>query len=116
MADILSYGYKEQLEVRIPYYNNNIIFSSVLNRSYLKENDNSLVFKYSRKTEVDFTILGIITQVGDTRVSWNNQPNGNHFKLASQNVIDVLSNLEDTFTGRLDNECIIDPIAIYREL
>ncbi|MBQ9671486.1 MAG: hypothetical protein IJV34_01370 [Prevotella sp.] len=35
---------------------------------------------------------------------------------ATQNLIDHIANVEDTFTGRLQSECVIDPIAIYREI
>lgn len=116
MANILSYGYKEDFEVRLPSFNNNIIFSSILNRDYLKESVDSLISKYSRRSEVEFTILGSITQIGNVRADLDILEVEGNFKLASQNVINTLANLEDTFTGRLENECIIDPIAVYREL
>lgn len=117
MANILSYGYKDNFEVRLPFYDNGIIFSSTLNRDYLKESVNSLISKYSRRSEVEFTILGIITQIGNVRANLDDlETEVGNFKMASQNVINTLANLEDTFTGRLNNECIIDPIAIYREL
>lgn len=117
MASIISYGYKNNFEIQLPLYNNDIIFSSTLNRDYLKESVNSLISKYSRRSEVEFTILGTITQIGNVRANLEDVVSieGN-FKTASQNVISTLANLEDTFTGRLNNECIIDPIAIYREL
>ena len=41
---------------------------------------------------------------------------GNAFKSANRNILNILAKLEDSFTSRLENECIIDPIAIYREL
>lgn len=117
MANILSYGYKDYFEVRLPSYDNDIIFSSTLNRDYLKDSVNSLIAKYSRRSEVEFTILGIITQIGNVRANLDDVASeAGDFKTASQNVINTLANLEDTFTGRLNNECIIDPIAIYREL
>lgn len=40
----------------------------------------------------------------------------NSLKNACLNLSDKLTNVEKFFLGRLDNECIIDPIAIYREL
>lgn len=117
MANILSYGFQDNFEIRLPFYDNGIIFSSTLNRDYLKESVNSLISKYSRRSEVEFTILGIITQIGNVRANLDDLAvDVGNFKIASQNVINTLANLEDTFTGRLNNECIIDPIAIYREL
>jgi hypothetical protein len=32
------------------------------------------------------------------------------------NIISKVANVEQTFTGKLDNEIMIDPIAIYTEL
>jgi hypothetical protein len=37
-------------------------------------------------------------------------------KEALMNMVANLTNLEETFIGRLSNEVIIDPIAIYTEL
>lgn len=117
MNNIVSYGYKNNLEILLPDFDTNILFSSVLNRDFLKENIDSLIYKYSRKTEVEFTIIGTITQIGNSRANLDDiHVEGNAFKLANRNILNIIANFEDTFTGRLENECIIDPIAIYREL
>lgn len=111
---VLTFGYKGQFGVRLPL--DNILVSTVLNKEYLKENNNALIFKYSRRTEVDFTIIGTITQIGNDKVNLNGNSNMSNMKEAAQNLIDHIASIEDTFTGRLQSECVIDPIAIYREI
>lgn len=37
-------------------------------------------------------------------------------KFSVQNVISQLGDMEETFTGRLTNELVIEPIAIYHEI
>ena len=60
-------------------------------------------------------MIGIITQSGKTIEPLTEHiPNG--LKNACLNLADKLTIMENLFLGRLDNECIIDPIAIYREL
>ena len=116
LKNIVLYGYKNNLEILLPAPNN-ILFSSVLNRDFLKENIDSLIYKYSRKSEVEFTIIGTITQIGNSRANLDDvHGEGNAFKSANRNILNILAKLEDSFTSRLENECIIDPIAIYREL
>ena len=111
---VLTFGYKGQFGVRLPLQN--ILVSTVLNKDYLKEDNNSLIFKYSRRTEVEFTIIGTITQVGNDRVELNENSNMSNLKEAAQNLIDKVAGIEDSFAGRLQTECVIDPIAIYREI
>lgn len=53
---------------------------------------------------------------GNNRVELNGNPNMSNLKEAAQNLIDHIASIEDTFTGRLQSECVIDPIAIYREI
>lgn len=116
LRNIVLYGYKNNLEILLPTPNN-ILFSAILNRDFLKESIDSLIYKYSRKSEVEFTIVGTITQIGNSRANLDDvNVEGNAFKSANRNILNILANLEDTFTSRLENECIIDPIAIYREL
>ena len=116
LVKLYDFGYKDMFAVHIPYQLGNIVFASILNREYLKENENSLIAKYSRRTEVEFTIVGLLTQCGgETALIDSDDPEGS-MKQASLNFTSIISNLEDTFNGRLGNEYIIDPIAIYREI
>jgi hypothetical protein len=49
-----------------------------------------------------------------TNESYN--ANAANLKLALMVLVDKFAAVEDTFVGRLENEIVIDPIAIYREL
>ena len=120
---LLDYGYQGQFEIKMPFEKEDeekILISSILNRGYLKENEFELITKYSRKTEKDFTIFGILTQnerIAETDDDENKEENGSPImKEAILNLVDKLTNVETTFTGRLNYEYIIDPIAEYREI
>lgn len=116
LVKIYDYGYKDMFAVHIPYQLSNTVFVSILNREFLKENENSLVAKYSRRTEVEFSIVGLLTQCGGDKAQIDSDTPEGSMKQASLNFTSIISNLEDTFNGRLGNEYIIDPIAIYREI
>lgn len=115
MANLMEYGFHGELEFRILPENIPFQFSAILNRDYLRDSEEHFVSKYSRQSEYDFTMIGIVTQSGKsiTPIS-EHEPNG--IKDACINLADKLTIMENVFLGRLDNECIIDPIAIYREL
>ena len=115
MSNIMEYGFHGELEFRVFPKGKPFQFSAILNREYLRDSENQFVSKYSRQTEYDFTMIGIITQSGNTNESLaEREPNG--LKNACLNLADKLTVIENGFLGRIDNECIIDPIAIYREL
>src|SRR6195952_5813727 len=68
---LLNYGYSGQFEVQIPFFNDdeNHLFSCILNRELLLENENDIIKKYFRETEKKFTVFGIITQTPEIRAS-----------------------------------------------
>ncbi|MEZ4884694.1 MAG: hypothetical protein R3E32_08220 [Chitinophagales bacterium] len=131
---VINHMYKSQFEVQIPFPSEieNYLFTSIINRNFLKENEYEVVGKYSRETEKPFTIFGILTQTSrnlneptrleilknNLELSYDIQgkkKQGN-IKEAILNIVPKLTGLEKGFIGRLDYEYIIDPIAIYREL
>lgn len=115
MLNIMEYGFHGELEFRVTPNGLPFQLSAILNREYLRDTEAHFVSKYSRQTEYDFTMIGIITQSGKTNESIaEREPNG--MKNACLNLVDNLTIVENVFLGRIDNECIIDPIAIYREL
>lgn len=116
LVRIFDYGYKDMFAVHIPYQISNIVFASILNREFLKENEESLIAKYSRRTEIEFTIVGLLTQCGGEKATIDSDAPDGSMKQVSLNFTSIISNLEDTFNGRLGNEYIIDPIVIYREI
>lgn len=112
---VLTYGFQDQLEVQMEFVES--IFSANLNRSYLREPEELVIRKYSRKTEVEFTLFGIITQHQREKLSeLGESEEYGSIKEALMNLVSHLSNIEATFTGRLSNEIIIDPIALYTEI
>lgn len=115
ISTILSYGYRDSYEVKLVIDNVPIIYSAIVNQDYLKEPEHVLVSKYSRLTEKEFTIVGIVTQVGKEKTKLP-QLEGNEMKGATQFVNEQIANLEEQFSGRSTNEIIIDPIAIFSEL
>ncbi|WP_375563065.1 hypothetical protein ACE193_11255 [Bernardetia sp. OM2101] len=127
LAYLLAYGYKQQFEVQMPifsYLENLYLFSSQLNRKNLKEDESSIISKYSRETEKEFKLFGIITQrlnseekreVYENLIIKEEDEEGN-LKEAIRRTTSALTNVEETFTGKFDYEYIIDPIALYLEI
>lgn len=136
LAYLLGYGYEDQLEIRIPISHPEgvtTIYSAKLDRSCLRENEVALITKYSRKTERELTLLGVLTQRSTLSdivpTTHNTSPNNSgdseklaaaklpsHIKEAVLNMVDALAAVETSFTGKLQNEIIIDPVAVYLEL
>ncbi len=123
---LLDYGFKDQFEIQIRLKHNDEDnnqqtknFSANLNRNHLKEEEGLLIRKYARYTEKAFVIFGIITQsqdLSDEKEIDQNENEPRNLKEAIINMVSKLYEVETTFTGRLKNEIIIDPIAVYREL
>lgn len=115
LSFLLEYGLGGQLEVQMNLSNH--IASANLNRKFLREPEDLVIRKYSRQTEVQFTLFGIVTQYEKEQ---NSPPKAAHdyetLKEAIMNMVSHITNLESAFTGRLSNEIIIDPIAMYTEL
>jgi len=112
---LLDFGFENQFEIQLQY--NTYLFSTQIKREYLREKESLLVKKYARKTEKEFTIFGIITQSSDSSNSENNiKYKEEHMKIALMDLVSKFKDVELTFTGKLKNEIMIDPIAIYTEL
>jgi hypothetical protein len=122
MAFLLDYGYEGQFELQLPITQNeqNFLFSAILKREMLKEKEDTLIKKFSRETERYFTIFGIPVQTQGATAKLNSHrplaDEDNSLKQAMMNFVSALTKLEDTFTGKLTNEYVIDPIAVYIEI
>jgi hypothetical protein len=126
LAFLLKYGLGDHFEVSLSSKNadgRDTVFSSILNRKYMREPETSIIKKYSRFTEKELTLFGIITQSQKTpertepkSIEEAGHKNTSHLKEALMQMVRALTNIEETFFGRLDNEIIIDPIAVFREL
>jgi hypothetical protein len=122
LITIVNYGYNNSFEVQVPLStdNNYYLFSSLLNRDLLAESEQSLIKKYSRESEKEFTVFGIITQVlkkiDKDPLFTKGEDQELNMKEAVMNIISSITNVESTFNGKMDYEYVIDPIAIYREI
>jgi|GEM_PF-594510 len=129
---VVDFGYSEQLELQMPMYFKDTykLFSSILIREFLREPEQILIQKYSRETEKEFNIFGLISQNSrmkdeikpsaefKERIEMNIAENGGELgmKQAIMNITNAISNIESTFSGKLDYEIVIDPIAVYWDL
>ena len=119
---VLDYGFQDQFEVQMP--GGGYTFSANLKREYLRESEQLLVRKYSRFSEKDFVLFGTIAQGptnsididNDDREGRDDNSNSQHLKEAIMQIVGSLSEIESSFSGKLENEIIIDPIALYREI
>lgn len=126
LVTIIKFGYKGQFQLQIPITvgygrkEQDLIFSSIMKRELLLEKEEMIIQKYSRNSEIIFTLFGMITQSGrrqkSQQVQTTDRGGETGLKQAMMNVNTQLSKLEETYTGRLDNEVIVDPIALYREV
>ncbi len=117
---IINYGYKGRFEIQMPFLENgvDVFFSGLLNRSFLTEDEYSIINKYSRETEKEFSIFGLITQTNNREKNEKQSSSTEkvEMKRAIMTIVSALANVEQTFVGKIDNEYIIDPIAVYREI
>ncbi|MFC0349510.1 DUF6414 family protein [Undibacterium danionis] len=112
---LTKYGFSDQFEVQQSL--DEILFSSSLRRELLREKEDILIKKYSRRTEREIVVFGIISQ-GITNVT--NTPRNietpKNMKEGLINMIEHLANVEISISGKQENEIVIDPIAVYIEI
>jgi hypothetical protein len=145
LAYVLDYGYGDHLEAQfslVPSANGGSSFvTAVLSRQSMRESMAMEIKKYSRRPQLKFTVLGVVTQRGknnslDSHSEEHGKPpdssesmasgqasgssslpaQPSHLKKHISSMVDNVAEIEESFTGCLDNEIIIDPIAIYREI
>ena len=95
-------------------------FSADCKRDDFRENEHSLVRKYSRFAEKEFVLVGTVAQSSGEPIDYEEvnyeDAKPQHPKEAIMDLVGALSVVESKFSGKLENEIIIDPIAIYREI
>ena len=127
LREVLRFGYKGLFDVCLsvgPY-----TFSATLRDEYFREPKDLLVKRYSRSSEREFVLVGIVTQgVGTNETTVAPVPlesegiggittqEPGDLKEAMFVVNHQLQVLETTFVGKKGNEIIVDPIALYREV
>ncbi|OCH05913.1 hypothetical protein A6D98_05965 [Aliivibrio fischeri] len=103
--------------IRFEQIYNGSIFTSCLNSNYLRDSLIAIYRKYSRKTAKEFVVIGTISHADGTQdINDNEVPDDakviSHFKHMGESLYEM----EQIFTGKTDNEIIIEPIAIYTEI
>ena len=115
---VLNYGFQEQFIVQMPI--GPYTFSADCKRDDLRENEDSLIRKHSRFSEKEFVLVGTVAQSSRESVDSEDDTDvpqePRHMKEAIMNMVEALFTIESSFSGKLANEIIVDPIAIYREL
>lgn len=115
LSYLLSYGYFDQIDMQIDV--NGRLFSAPLDRACLRDDINLLIKKYARHTEKEFVIFGVVTQHnGTNELDLDGEQDNSSIKTALSSMVNHITNLETQYTGRLDNETVIEPIAVYTEL
>ena len=83
----------------------------------MRENEDLLVKKYSRKTEKEIVVFGLISQAfSGSKPEMDDKKDYPNMKAALMNLVDHLTNMEGSISGKQDNEVVIDPIAVYVEV
>lgn len=115
LALLTKYGFSDQFEIQ--QLGGEAIFTSCLKRKFLREKEDLLVKKYSRKTEKEVVVFGLISQAfSGIEPNIDNETEYSNMKAALMNLVEHLANVENSISGKQENEVIIDPIAAYFEV
>ena len=115
LTTVTEFGYSDQIEIQQAVHG--LTLSACLKRESLRESENLIMRKYSRKTEKSLVVLGVVTQ---TAYAASAEPPAklvpSNMKEAFNNMIEHIAILESTLSGKLETEVVIDPIAVYASL
>jgi hypothetical protein len=113
LALVTEFGFSDQLEVqqRIGEH----LFSACLKREYLRESEDLIIRKYSRRTEKSLVILGVVTQSQQAPETTIDEalPEKMSMKEAVTNLVNHIAAIEGSLAGKASYEVVIDPIAVY---
>lgn len=112
---LVSFGYKDAIEMTFSIPGTSLLYSATINRSFLKESEDIFISRYSGTPEKVFTVVGIVSQVGEECAS-ENELQCEGLKKNIRDISSKIFGMYSAFNGRADNECIIDPIAIFTEI
>lgn len=121
LASVLSFGYKNRLDISMQLSDFSV--AADLKRSCLKDEEDFIVKTYSRVTDVELVMLGIVTRVrpkvlDDEERSESEDDDAGEGLLSTSliNSNKALHGLESMFTQVAENQVILDPIAVYLEV
>ncbi len=113
LSMITKFGFSDQFDVQQVV--GDTLYTSPLKRNCLRESESLMARKYSKSTERELVVLGVVTQTNNPTASNHEfmlkQPQ--NMRIAFSNMIDHIASLESTISGKLKDEVVIDPIAVY---
>lgn len=115
VKQLIQFGFNNRLEVLFTINGSKQVYSTTVNRTFLKDPEDIIVSRYSQMPEKDFSLIGIISQV-DTVQASTIEMQSQDMKKTMRSITDKVAGLDNAFSGRASNECIIDPIAIFTEI
>ena len=107
-------GFNDNFEVSQTV--DSLLITSYLNRDYLRESENILIRKYSRKTNVKVSVIGTVSQYLMSNNATPKEDFDGDLSAHMRNMFEHLASVEYSISGKSDNEIVIDPIAAYIEL
>lgn len=113
LALVTEFGFSDQLEIQ--QHIGERLFSACLKRECLRESEDLIIRKYSRKTEKSLVVLGVVTQsqqAPETIIS-ESVPQKMSMKEAVSNIVNHIAAIESSLAGKTSYEVVIDPIAVY---
>tara|TARA_R110001592_G_scaffold363036_1_gene679425 strand:+ start:37732 stop:38670 length:939 start_codon:yes stop_codon:yes gene_type:complete len=109
---LIKYGFSDQFEIQ--QSSGELVFTSCLKKEFLREKEELLVKKYSRKTEKELIVFGVISQAfSAAEPDLSGHENYSNLKAALMTIVEHLTNIENSISGKQENEIVIDPIAAY---
>ncbi|WP_286901885.1 DUF6414 family protein [Vreelandella sedimenti] len=115
LALLTKYGFSDQFEIQ--QAGGDMVFTSCLKREFLREKEDLLVKKYSRKTEKEVVVFGVISQAFSAfEPNIDKKPDYRNMKTGLMSIVEHLTNIENSISGKQENEIVIDPIAAYFEV
>ena len=118
LSTILAHGFKGRLDISMQLHD--CIVSADLKRKCLKDDEDFTFKTYSRVSNIELVILGIITQYRpagstDDPIEATTSSDEN-MRAILHNSANAIHGLERQFTSGEGNEIVLDPIAVYIEL
>lgn len=113
LALVTEFGFSDQLEIQQRIGER--LFSACLKRECLRESEDLIIRKYSRKTEKSLVVLGVVTQSQQTPETMISErvPQTMSMKEAVSNIVNHIAAVESSLAGKTSYEVVIDPIAVY---
>ncbi len=118
MIPILDFAYSDFFRLRQSVGGLKIL--SFIDREFLRDNEHTLIRKLSRKSRIDLTVVGIITQdllcENDARVNDEENSDDGDMMAKFEEMQSAMKEMEETFVNKKDNEIIVDPLIVYMDI